>query len=53
MRAITITLFLVASLAMVVNALVTDPVHTGITFGIIVAGVPAYYLWILHRRARR
>lgn len=46
-------LFLIASLAMVVNALVTDPINTGITFGIIVAGVPAYYLWTLHRRTRR
>jgi amino acid transporter len=46
-------LFLIASLAMVVNALVTDPVNTGITFGIIAAGVPAYYLWTLRRRVRR
>src|SRR3954452_3441357 len=38
-------LFLLASVAMVVNALVTDPVNTGITFGIILAGVPAYLLW--------
>lgn len=38
-------LFLLASLAMVVNALVTDPKNTRITFGIILAGVPAYYAW--------
>jgi APA family basic amino acid/polyamine antiporter len=38
-------LFLLASLAMVVNALWTDPVNTGITFGIIIAGIPAYYVW--------
>jgi amino acid transporter len=38
-------LFLVASLAMVVNALVTDPVNTGVTFGIILLGVPVYYGW--------
>jgi amino acid transporter len=38
-------LFLVASLGMVINALWTDPVNTGITFGVIVAGVPAYLLW--------
>ena len=31
-------LFLLASVAMVVNALWTDPVNTGITFGIILAG---------------
>jgi hypothetical protein len=30
---------------MVVNALVTDPVNTGVTFGIILAGVPVYYGW--------
>jgi len=38
-------LFLIASVAMVVNALVTDPVDTGITFGIILAGIPAYLAW--------
>jgi amino acid transporter len=38
-------LFLLASVGMVVNALVTDPVNTGITFGIILAGVPAYFAW--------
>ena len=38
-------LFLAASVAMVLNALWTDPLNTGITFGIILAGVPAYGLW--------
>jgi amino acid transporter len=38
-------LFLLASIGMVVNALWTDPINTGITFGIIVAGVPAYFAW--------
>jgi basic amino acid/polyamine antiporter, APA family len=38
-------LFLLASTGMVVNALLTDPVNTGVTFGIILAGVPAYFLW--------
>jgi amino acid transporter len=38
-------LFLLASVGMVVNALWTDPVNTGITFGIILAGVPAYLIW--------
>jgi amino acid transporter len=38
-------LFLLASVGMVVNALLTDPVNTGITFGIILAGVPAYFAW--------
>jgi hypothetical protein len=30
---------------MVLNALWTDPVNTGITFGIILAGVPVYLAW--------
>jgi basic amino acid/polyamine antiporter, APA family len=38
-------LFLLASLGMVLNALVTEPKDTGITFAIILAGVPAYYAW--------
>ena len=38
-------LFLVASLAMVLNALWTDPVNTGVTFGVILLGVPGYGLW--------
>jgi basic amino acid/polyamine antiporter, APA family len=38
-------LFLLASVAMVVNALWTDPVGTGITFTIILAGIPVYYAW--------
>jgi amino acid transporter len=37
--------FLLAATGMVVNALVREPLDTGITFGIIVAGVPAYALW--------
>ncbi len=38
-------LFLLASVGMMVNALWTDPVNTGITFGIILAGLPAYFAW--------
>jgi hypothetical protein len=30
---------------MVVNALVTDPVTTGVTFAIVLAGVPVYAVW--------
>jgi basic amino acid/polyamine antiporter, APA family len=37
--------FLLASLGMIANAVVTDPVATGVTFGIIAAGAPLYYLW--------
>jgi amino acid transporter len=43
-------LFLVAATGMVLNALITDPVNTGITFGIILAGIPVFYLWF--RRGR-
>lgn len=35
--------FLLASVGMVANALLTDPVNTGITFGIILVGIPVYY----------
>jgi amino acid transporter len=42
---VTPALFLLASVGMVVNALLTDPVNTGITFAIIGAGVPVFYLW--------
>jgi len=38
-------LFLLASVAMVVNALWTDPVNTGITFAIILVGIPVYFGW--------
>jgi basic amino acid/polyamine antiporter, APA family len=36
--------FLLASLLMMLNALVTDPRNTGITFAIILAGVPVFWL---------
>jgi basic amino acid/polyamine antiporter, APA family len=36
--------FLLASVFMILNALMTDPRHTGITFAIIVAGVPVFWL---------
>jgi amino acid transporter len=38
-------LFLLASVGMIVNALWTDPINTGITFGIILVGLPVYYAW--------
>jgi amino acid transporter len=45
-------IFLLASVFMVVNALVTDPRDTGVTFLIIVAGVPVYLLWVRWARPR-
>jgi amino acid transporter len=38
-------LFLLASLGMVLNALWTDPKNTGVTFVIILLGVPVYLGW--------
>ncbi|NOT09729.1 MAG: amino acid permease [Gemmatimonadales bacterium] len=37
-------IFLLASTGMIVNALMTDPKNTGITFGIILAGIPVFYV---------
>ena len=36
-------IFLLASIGMIANALITDPKNTGITFGIILVGIPVYY----------
>jgi amino acid transporter len=44
-------LFLLASFGMVLNALWTSPVDTGITFGIMLAGIPIYYVWMKRRYA--
>jgi APA family basic amino acid/polyamine antiporter len=38
-------LFLLASVGMVLNALWTDPINTGVTLGIIAVGIPVYYVW--------
>jgi basic amino acid/polyamine antiporter, APA family len=38
-------IFLLASVGMMGNALWTDPINTGITFGIILLGWPVYYGW--------
>ncbi|HME92442.1 MAG TPA: amino acid permease [Myxococcaceae bacterium] len=45
--------FLLGSAALIVNALWTEPLDTGITFAIIFAGLPAYWLWrkLFHRSA--
>ena len=48
---VTPAIFLIASVGMVVNALVTDPVNTGVTFAIILAGLPVYVFW--KRREQR
>jgi APA family basic amino acid/polyamine antiporter len=39
--------FIAAAVYLVVNALVTDPVWTSITFGVVLAGLPVY--WAIFR----
>jgi amino acid transporter len=38
-------IFLIASIAMLGNALFTEPKTTLICFGVILAGIPVYYIW--------
>ncbi len=42
---VTPGLFLLASVGMVVNAIVTNPRDNVVTFGIILTGIPAYFAW--------
>jgi APA family basic amino acid/polyamine antiporter len=42
-------IFVLASLAIVVNAVYSDPRQTGVGLGVILAGVPLY-LWLTRRR---
>ena len=35
--------FIMAAIYLIVNALVNDPMWTGITFGVVLAGLPVYY----------
>jgi basic amino acid/polyamine antiporter, APA family len=42
--------FMTASLGMLGNALVRQPASTLFSFGIILSGIPAYYLWRLYQR---
>lgn len=37
--------FIAAALYLVVNALINDPKWTSITFGVVLLGLPVYYLW--------
>ncbi len=43
-------LFVLATLYMLGNALWQDPLHTGLAFLIILAGVPVYQVWLRPRR---
>src|SRR5688572_7174841 len=44
-------LFIAAVIYLVVNAVISDPVWTGLTFGIVLAGIPVYYVFF--RRSAR
>lgn len=41
--------FIAGVMYLVVNALVADPVWTGVTFGIVLLGIPVYYAWFARR----
>jgi len=38
-------IFIAAACYLVVNALITDPKWTSITFAVVLAGLPVYYMW--------
>jgi len=42
---ITPAIFLIASVGMLLNALISDPVITLICFGVILAGIPVFMIW--------
>jgi ABC-type spermidine/putrescine transport system permease subunit II len=37
--------FIAAATYLVINALITDPKWTTITFAVVLAGLPVYYIW--------
>ncbi len=41
--------FIAAAIYLVVNALMNEPVWTSITFGVVLLGLPVYYLWFKTR----
>ncbi|MBM3780769.1 MAG: amino acid permease [Acidobacteria bacterium] len=43
-------IFVVAATGLVINALVTDPKWTSITFGVVLAGLPVYWAFFRDRR---
>ena len=42
--------FIAAAIYLVINALMTQPLWTTITFGVVLLGLPVYYLWFANRR---
>jgi amino acid transporter len=45
--------FVAAAIFLVINALISDPVWTSITFGVVLAGLPVYYALFRTRPAGR
>ena len=43
--------FIAAAIYLVVNALITDPKWTSITFGVVLLGLPVYYFWFARTSA--
>lgn len=46
-------IFLLASVAMLLNALVEEPLVTGVYFGVILLGVPVFYAWRAFKKRSR
>src|SRR5687768_18416963 len=44
--------FIAAAIYLVINALMTQPLWTTITFGVVLLGLPVYYLWFANRRVK-
>jgi amino acid transporter len=42
--------FIGAAIYLVINALMTQPLWTSITFGVVLLGLPVYYFWFANRR---
>ena len=42
--------FIAAALYLVINALISDPLWTSITFGVVLLGLPVYYVWFAEKR---
>lgn len=40
--------FIAAAIYLVVNALISDPLWTSVTFGVVLLGLPVYYVWFKH-----
>lgn len=42
-------IFILAACYLVINALIADPLWTGVTFAVVLAGLPVYYIWFRQR----